>query len=116
MSKHDTIIQFIELIRGPEQMADGILTADDTSRGIITEVFTNGNCGNFAQALALAFSGNVIYVEEAHHMVCEIDNKLYDITGDVTDKYWHKYCVVPSSSKLEDMTGNYSFAERGPLI
>lgn len=116
MSKHETIIQFISLIRGPEIQPDGILEADDTSAGIITEVFTNGNCGAFAQALQLAFGGTIIYVEEAHHMVCEIDNRLYDITGDVTDKYKNLYCIVPSQTKLEDNTHNYSFAERGPLI
>ncbi len=110
------ILQFINLIRGPYQPADGILTEEDTSAGIMVEVFTNGNCGNFAQALVLAFGGSVVYVEEARHIVAEIDGRLWDITGDVTEQYGHMYNTIPSPSKLEDMTGNYSFAERGPLV
>jgi hypothetical protein len=112
---HDKIIKFIDLIRGPYVEADDTLTEQDTSAGIITEVFTRGNCGNFAQALQLAFGGKVLYVEETYHLVCEIEGRLYDITGDVTDKYWHMYVITPSTTQLEDNTNNYSFEARGPL-
>lgn len=108
------ILAFIELIKGAPALTGVHFTEDDTSRGIITEIYTQGNCGNFAQALALAFDGEVLVVDGFIHAVCRINGRLYDISGDVTDKFPN--VSEPSLSRLEDLTNNYSFAERGPMI
>lgn len=85
-----------------------------------------GNCGNLAVMSSLAFSGKPVevYRQVGDHMspvhfVCEIDGRLYDITGDVTDKYKadrleHRplnYVIRESS-----MYDNYAFDIRGPCI
>lgn len=103
------ILTFINLIRGnlPFEGAE----IGDTSIEIVTEVFTQGNCGNFAQALQIAFGGQVVFSD--HHLLCLIDGRLYDINGDVTHKYPN--FRHPRIIELEDMTNNYSFDNRGPL-
>tara|TARA_R110002020_G_scaffold169689_1_gene359020 strand:+ start:681 stop:980 length:300 start_codon:yes stop_codon:yes gene_type:complete len=51
------------------------------------KVFTEGNCGNFARMLLFAFpQGNIkFYLRD--HFVFEYYSLLYDITGEVTNKY-----------------------------
>lgn len=106
------IEQFIALIRGP--IHDDEFIKLDTSHYIMTEVFTSGNCGNFAMALRLAFGGELMAAVADHHIVCRIEGRLYDITGDVTAKY-------PNAIPIEDdnvivrYTDNYSFDMRGPI-
>lgn len=114
MSNHNHILYFIRLIRGqeiPQDLLDQGLVEDDSSAPIIQEVFTKGNCGNFAEALRVAFGGEVMEVEGARHVVCKIGDRLYDITGDVTTQYPH-YQPAAASEYMD----NYSFAERGPIV
>lgn len=114
MDIHQRVLHFIGLIRGQEitqDLLDHGLVPDDSSAPIITEVFTRGNCGNFAEALRVAFGGEVMKVEGACHVVCKIDDRLYDVTGDVTTQYRH-YQPVAASEYMD----NYSFAERGPIV
>lgn len=62
----------------------------------ITDVFTEGCCYWFAFILCSRFKeAKIMYDPVINHFVAEIENKLYDITGDVTDKYdtvlWETY-------------------------
>lgn len=61
-------------------------------------VFTNGCCYWFAVILHERFpNSKIMYDPVWNHFVTEIDNKLYDATGDVTDNYnvveWDKYAL-----------------------
>lgn len=55
----------------------------------VDEVFTKGCCFWFADILCKRFAENsrLMYDQVANHFVAEIDGRLYDITGDVTDTY-----------------------------
>lgn len=54
----------------------------------IDTVFTCGCCYWFAVILHSRFPNSVImYDQIENHFVTQIENRLYDITGDVTDKY-----------------------------
>lgn len=56
----------------------------------IDEVFQNGCCYWFAYILFARFlkSGAfIVYDEVANHFGTKIGDRVYDITGDVTDKY-----------------------------
>ena len=104
------IITFINLIRGtlPYEGAEYA----ESAVGITTEIFTQGNCGNFAQALKIAFGGEVVFSD--NHLLCLINGRLYDITGDVTEDY--PDYRHPKLMELEDMTNNYSFMDRGSIL
>lgn len=53
----------------------------------IETVFTSGCCYWFAYILCTRFSGEMMYDRIANHFMCGFDSKLYDITGDVSDRY-----------------------------
>lgn len=55
----------------------------------VDEVFTNGCCYWFATILCNRFptQSRMMYDQVANHFVVEIEGRLFDITGDVTDKY-----------------------------
>lgn len=62
----------------------------------VIEAFTSGCCYWFALILCGRFPEAVLmYDIVANHFVASINNRLYDITGDVTDKYtvveWESY-------------------------
>ena len=103
---------FITLMRGWSETG----YPEDSSEEIVEEVYSRGNCGNFAKALVLAFGGKVVKVRCISHVVAVIEDKLYDITGDVTHRY-SKYGVedIPEN-ELSDYVNNYSFIFRGPII
>lgn len=109
------VVEFIEMLRGPKVDHIPGLDHNDTSYYIMGEIFTRGNCGAFALALQMVFSGDVVFIPSEGHYVLLLDGKLYDIDGDVTTKYLH-YRNPPSPSHLEDCTHNYSFIERGPIM
>lgn len=111
---HLRILRFIDLIRG-EPAAEG-LDKDDTSANIITEVFTTGNCGNFALALQTAFGGQLWRSASDYHILCKIGDRLYDINGDVTDRHSRGEVVDEHYVINGHYADNYSFAERGPII
>ena len=62
----------------------------------VIECFTNGNCYWFAYILVGRFpSGTIVYDEIENHFGCLIDDKVYDITGDVTKCYnWETWQEV----------------------
>ena len=56
--------------------------------GDVDTVFTCGCCYWFAEILCKRFPNSVMmYDQVANHFVVEIEGRLYDITGDVTEKY-----------------------------
>lgn len=62
----------------------------------ITEVFTCGCCYWFTYILCGRFpQAKMMYDPVINHFVAQIGDKLYDITGDVSDKYdvvsWDDY-------------------------
>lgn len=70
-------------------------TSDGTRQEVI-DCFTNGCCYYFANAIWLRFGNfifdkdhqvEVMYDEVANHFGCKVDDRVYDITGDVTKKY-----------------------------
>lgn len=54
----------------------------------VTEVFTLGCCYWFACIICNRFeNAKMMYDPIINHFVAQIGDRLYDITGDVTDKY-----------------------------
>jgi hypothetical protein len=92
----DQIIDVVDIHREgyPEEyIKDFIMCEGKNRKEILTELFTQGMCYLFADWLhkRLLFS-KIVYVREEHHYVVLWDNKLYDISGDVTEKY--KDCTL----------------------
>ncbi len=52
------------------------------SKGL-EQVFTNGNCYHFALILKELFMGIIYYNLDEGHFITRIDDKYYDITGEV---------------------------------
>lgn len=69
----------------------------------ITEVFTSGCCFWYAKILCERFYGHdarIVYDEIAGHFGAQIGIRVYDITGDVTDKYnWTEWRYVDPSRR-----------------
>lgn len=113
MSQHERVLRFIELIRGVPPTED--MDENDTASLIVTEIFTQGNCGNFALALQTAFGGTLYHTTPSDHVLCKIDGRLYDITGDVTGRY-DCFEVDEQYIQRQCLVDNYSFDFRGPIV
>ncbi len=107
------IITFIETLKGHPNDYDG-LDKNDTGRWIIEEIFTRGNCGNFALILNRVFGGSFVMTEDNGHVMVEVDGRRYDITGDVTEVYTS--CKSATLAEVRLYQDNYSFVERGPIV
>ena len=62
----------------------------------VDDVFQKGCCYWFSMILHMRFpDSRIMYDQAFNHFVTEIDGRLYDITGDVTEKYnvipWDEY-------------------------
>ncbi len=85
-SKQDIIINFIEQFRnfGPS----------------VTDCFSNGMCYHFTLILRKRFgpfNSTILYDEVINHFATEIDGRIYDITGDITDNqeyHWKRWTTV----------------------
>ena len=74
---------------------------NDGKHADVIDCFTNGCCYYFANAIWLRFGNlvfdkdhkiEVVYDQVANHFGCQIDDRVYDVTGDVTDKYkWESW-------------------------
>lgn len=66
--------------------------------GDVVDVFTKGCCYWFAYILSARFKGTLMYDSVANHFATEIGGRIYDISGDVTDKYsfirWQDFDTV----------------------
>ena len=63
---------------------------DRGNRAQVIETFTCGHCYWFALILYSRFSKYnpiIAYDEIENHFACKLDDKVYDITGDVTNSY-----------------------------
>ena len=69
-----------------------------------------------AKALSLVFGGDVVKVKDYSHLVLQLDGKLYDIMGDVTELYTVDKIMSDQDIENEDYMNNYSFDIRGPII
>lgn len=71
----------------------------------IDEVFTCGCCYWFAAILFWRFirdGATVMYDETANHFGTKVHDRIYDITGDVTDKYkWIRWDSITDISHRE---------------
>lgn len=76
MGGPDEVLKFINRFKGCE------------------DVFLNGCCYWFAWILLARFPGRIMYLPVLSHFVIEISERLYDITGDVTERY-RAEAVVP---------------------
>ena len=65
--------------------------------GEVTDTFTRGYCYWFAHILHSRFpDSDIMYYAVGNHFACKIEDRIFDITGDITDKnlyfeYWDKY-------------------------
>lgn len=69
-----------------------------TGREQIEECFTSGMCYWFAFLLANRFpGGEIVYAVVENHFAYKYDKYVYDITGDITNKYtfvsWFEYSM-----------------------
>ena len=55
--------------------------------GQVTRTFTNGYCYWFAFILHTRFpDSEIVYYSAGNHFACKIRNRIFDITGDITNK------------------------------
>ena len=55
--------------------------------GEVTRTFTNGYCYWFAHILHARFpDSKIVYYDAGNHFACLIDSRIYDITGDITNR------------------------------
>jgi len=74
----------------PEEWCAEFRYAGSPHEKHMIEVFTNGLCFVFAEWLQKhLYNSKIVYLQTEHHYVVEFDGHLYDITGDVTEKYAH---------------------------
>lgn len=118
MSTHKSIMTFLSLMTGPtpaQCVADG-LDSTDSFQPIVTEIFSNGCCGNLALMLRMAFGGEIYKSSDQCHIVTKIGERMYDITGDVTGKYSDLVPITEAQLHDQDYVNNYSFDLRGPIV
>lgn len=70
----------------------------------VERCFTDGCCWWFAHILCERFRGEMVYDEVDGHFGCEINGRVYDITGKIPDgpkwTKWSEYCErEPNRSK-----------------
>lgn len=56
--------------------------------GQVVRTFTNGYCYWFAHILHTRFpeDSEIVYYHAGNHFACRIKTRIFDITGDITDK------------------------------
>lgn len=54
---------------------------------VLVNTFSKGYCYQFAVILKERFDGVILYDPIEGHFITLINDRLFDITGDVTDKY-----------------------------
>jgi len=109
-----TVLEFITLLR-----SDTLIHNDEdiSACSIITEIFTNGNCGNLALLLTKVFGGKIYSIKDRYHIIAKIDNEYYDITGRLKNIDESLIEQVTENWLYEnDFVHNYSFPDRGPAI
>lgn len=62
----------------------------DKKDNVLVKTFTLGYCYYFALILNHRFGGKILYDIQEGHFVTKIGRYIYEITGDVTEKYKDK--------------------------
>ena len=97
MNIHEEVIAFINRF------------TNNGKRQEVIECFTCGCCYWFAHILFKRFydamdwnhDTDIMYDEVANHFGCRIEDRVYDITGDVTEQYhWESSCIVAQRDEL----------------
>lgn len=57
---------------------------------VIEDMFANSKCFHFAVVLKNVFGGDIIYDVDLNHFVLKVNNKYYDITGEI-EKPFNSY-------------------------
>ncbi len=89
---------------GPARTAHGTETDQDAVIRFIDrfrparDVFLNGMCYWFSYILQGRFGGKTLYEQVDGHFLQEIDGRLYDASGDVTEKYRSSRFLIPWSN------------------
>jgi hypothetical protein len=79
----------------------------------IIECFTQGHCYWFAFILSNRFPEGEIYYNTMNHFIFKYNNRLYDITGDCTDKWDNEYLYSWNEyQKLENGSEHLSLLEQ----
>lgn len=85
MTKHELVLDFCKQFRD--------LGAENC--------FSNGMCYWFADILRNRFNAEdvcVVYAPIDNHFACKINDRIYDVTGDVTDAYkWYNWQMYAST-------------------
>ena len=66
----------------------------DKTLSDVERCFTDGCCWWFAHILCERFRGEMVYDEIDGHFAAEINGRVYDITGDITDTFCKTYWSV----------------------
>ena len=75
--------------------------------GQVTRTFTNGYCYWFAYILHTRFpDSEIVYYSAGNHFACKIKDRIFDITGDITNKNlffesWEEYQKVEPLDSAE---------------
>lgn len=86
MTKHQDILNFIATIRD--------------SHSMMIEIFTKGSCLNFYYILRKVYPESVPYFN-VNHIITKIDDRFYDITGQVDGKGYDIYYDVYRKYRLK---------------
>lgn len=115
---HERVVSFLQLMTGPtpQQCQDDGLDGSDSFHPMITEIFSSGCCGNLAIMLQLSFGGQLYLSDQSSHVVTNIGDRCYDVTGDVTGKYGDLVPITAQQLHDQDFVNNYSLELRGPII
>lgn len=77
---------------------------DNGKRSEVLETFKYGCCYWFAQVLCERFKAKMMYDPVQNHFAAAIDDRLYDISGDVTDDMnavvWNDYDDEPHKQRI----------------
>jgi len=105
---HEKVLYFINLIKGHKNQKG------HDAHEILNIIYTNGNCYMFARTLQFVFPQAILYttIDFGDHITACIDEKFYDITGELLDHTNY----TPLSLELEKkaMTWCYSHEDGGP--
>ena len=104
-STHDKVMAFINLMGASDP------TAEVATAALLKVVYTEGNCLNFAKALKMLFpSAELVSAEDGLHVVCLIDGRYYDVTGEVFPK------LLDAFNESHFELHNYCHEIGGPVI
>jgi len=125
--ENDNVLNFIEIFKG----------IDETTRAIIEEIYSHGDCGRFHFILKTVFPEAQPFVFKgrfAMHVISKIGDNYYDIEGICTfdrfkniDSYKEllkdkktleeSIRLINTEDLLEnDLFNNYCFESRGPIL